>query len=104
MSRETEGVPKAVRQQVYERDGGCCRVCGRWVDTPGLHHVRYRSEGGLDVVENLITIGWTPGHDCHLPVVHADKRLWQPILLAVLEAPGVTARQMLRWHNARRAG
>jgi len=90
-------VPAKVRDYVLERDGSCCRVCGRYVDRPALHHIRYRSQGGLDVSSNLITIGWMPGHDCHIPVVHANKGLWQPILLAIADRPGVTAHAWRRW-------
>ena len=90
-------VPTKVRDYVLERDGSCCRVCGRYVENPALHHIRYRSQGGLDIPSNLITIGWLPGHDCHIPVVHANKGLWQPILLAIADRPGVTAYAWRRW-------
>lgn len=89
-----------VREEVIERDGSCCRVCGRYVETPALHHIRYRSEGGLDVPENLIVVGWMPWHDCHLNVAHANKRLWQPLLLEVARTPGVTALALRRWAGA----
>lgn len=98
---EADFVPPAVRAEVYERDG-CCRVCGQFARTPGLHHIDYRSQGGLHLLSNLITIGWTPGHDCHIPVVHANKRLWQPILRQVAITDGVTAYQLLRWYRARK--
>ncbi len=102
MSAETELealglVPADVRSYVLERDDQCCRVCGRYVETPALHHIEYRSEGGLDIPTNLITIGWLPGHDCHLSVVHANKRLWQPILHQTVIMPGTTAFQVRRW-------
>jgi len=90
-------VPSKVRDYVLDRDAQCCRVCGRFVETPALHHIRYRSQGGLDVPSNLITIGWQPGHDCHIPVVHANKGLWQPILLAIADRPGITGLQWKRW-------
>lgn len=91
-------VPSEVREFVIDRDNGRCRVCGQWAgDVPALHHIEYRSEGGLDVPSNLVTIGWLPGHDCHLPIVHRNKRLWQPILLEIAEQPGVTAFQARRW-------
>lgn len=90
-------VPADVREFVIDRDGSCCRVCGQYVEHPALHHIKYRSQGGLDVPSNLVTIGWLPGHDCHLPVVHANKRLWQPILQVVVEHPGLTAYQYRRW-------
>ena len=90
-------VPTDVREQVLDRDGSCCRVCGRYVEYPALHHIRYRSEGGPDSLDNLVTVGWLPGHDCHLSVVHANKRLWQPILLRTVESPGMTGYQVGRW-------
>lgn len=98
---EHDFVPQAVRLEVISRDGQCCRVCGRWVEQPGLHHIDYRSQGGLHVPENLITVGWLPGHDCHIPVVHSNKRLWQPVLKQLVLTPGVTGRQLLRWYAAR---
>lgn len=90
-------VPSDVRELVIERDGQCCRVCGRYVEQPALHHIQYRSQGGLDVPSNLVTIGWVPWHDCHLQVAHANKRLWQPVLEAIAERPGITAFQWRRW-------
>lgn len=98
---EHDYVPADVRAEVIARDGQCCRVCGQFVAQPGLHHIDYRSQGGLHVPENLITIGWLPFHDCHLPVVHANKRLWQPVLHQVAITDGVNARQLLRWYRAR---
>lgn len=97
---EHDRVPQTIRQQVYDRDAGCCRVCGRFVETPGLHHIMYKSQGGLDLPENLITIGWTPGHDCHLPIVHRNKTIWLPILTQVARTDGVNGLQLLRWYRA----
>jgi len=95
-------VPNKVRDYVIERDNACCRVCGRHVEYPAVHHIRYRSQGGLDVPSNLVTIGWLPGHDCHIPIVHANKGLWEPILLEIAEAhPGVTGFQWRRWAQQR---
>lgn len=97
-------VPADVREYVLDRDQGLCRVCGRYVAEPALHHVAYRSQGGLDVPSNLVTVGWLPGHDCHLSVVHRNKRLWQPILLAIVDRPGITALQWRRWAQAESLG
>jgi hypothetical protein len=93
---ELDLIPANVRSHVIERDQQCCRVCGRFVEQPGIHHIIYRSQGGLHVVENLVTIGWLPGHDCHLPVVHANKRLWQPILQHIVTRDGLNGLQVLR--------
>lgn len=97
IEKDPHTVSRDVREQVLERDNGCCRVCGRWVESPALHHIVYRSQGGPNTVDNLVTVGWAPWHDCHLPVVHANKRLWQPILQVVVAHPGVTALQVRRW-------
>jgi 5-methylcytosine-specific restriction endonuclease McrA len=93
-------VPADVREYVLDRDQHACRICGKYVTEPALHHVKYKSQGGLDVPSNLVTIGWRFGHDCHLGVAHRNKRLWQPILLAIAEDyPGVTALQWRRWNE-----
>lgn len=92
-------VPADVREFVIERDGSCCRICGRYVETPALHHVKFRSHGGLDVPSNLVTVGWLPWeHDCHVPIAHGpEARLWREILLQIADRPGVSALQARRW-------
>ena len=104
MSREDHDVPANVREAVLLRDAHTCRVCGRHTEQPALHHIEYRSEGGPNTIDNLITIGWLPGHDCHLSVVHANKKLWQPILKQIVHMPGVTAYQVRRWMLHRSPG
>ena len=39
---------------VWERDGGVCQKCGKWVE-PGTipHHIQFRSQGGGDTLDNL---------------------------------------------------
>lgn len=98
--KDPKEVPKRVREEVIERDGSCCRVCGRYVEHPALHHIMFRSQGGKNTAENLVVVGWQPGHDCHLGVVHRNKLLWQPILKLVVARPGTTAFQMRRWLKA----
>ncbi len=93
----SEAVPAPIRRLVVERDNHCCRICGQWVDVPGLHHITYRSAGGDDVPENLIVVGWTPGHDCHLPIAHGpEARLWRPILQVCTSRPELTAMAIRR--------
>lgn len=43
-----------IRQKVIDRDK-CCVLCG---ETEGLevHHIKYRSEGGTDDMNNLVTL------------------------------------------------
>jgi hypothetical protein len=111
--RETLAIPQAVRDAVDERDQLHCRVCGKWLgDRRALHHIVYggddRGMGGRRVhnVEEIVTVCWLPGdprsgmQSCH-DRVHSDKRLWQPLLLAVAQRSGVTALQLRRWIAAR---
>lgn len=65
-----------------------------------MHHIEYRSEGGLNVIENLVTVHWMYDPRCH-ELVHSSKRLWQPLLLVVVQRDGVNARQLLRWARAK---
>lgn len=53
-------IPKAVKEKVYERDGGRCIFCGR----PGLPEAHYvsRARGGLGVERNILTL-CRPCHD-----------------------------------------
>ena len=48
-----------VKQEVYERDGGCCILCGKQ-GNPEAHYIP-RSEGGLGIKENIVTLC----RDCH---------------------------------------
>lgn len=46
---------RALMLSVYERDGWRCRQCGsRRNLTP--HHISRRSQGGADVLENLVCL------------------------------------------------
>lgn len=101
-------LPSNVRDFIYERDGWddtgvACRCCGRWTDMPAIHHIVFRSQGGLDVPKNLITLaqGWggPGGHDCHLGIAHGpNARSWREIFLQVVERPELTALQWKRWN------
>jgi 5-methylcytosine-specific restriction endonuclease McrA len=59
----------ALRTACYHRDHGRCRCCGRDVVLESenlsvrahMHHIQYRSAGGADVLENVITLCWR----CH---------------------------------------
>ena len=50
---------------VYDRDGGKCFICGKYIErgTPP-HHIKYRSQGGEDVMENLVMLC----NECHRKV------------------------------------
>lgn len=92
---ETSRVPVAVRAAVLERDGSSCRICGSYVKEPAVHHIEYRSEGGPNVLGNLVTTHWMYAPACH-ERVHASKRLWQPILQEVVKHDGLTGNELLR--------
>lgn len=61
----SRGISAALRYQVLVRDGQACQVCGTAAgdkDVNGkpvrlqVHHVKPKSEGGRDVIENLQTL------------------------------------------------
>jgi len=102
---ETLAIPKAMRLEVQERDGNHCRFCGRYDENVCLHHVLYGGDVGMGArrqhhPDNLISLGWSPWHNCHW-LVHANKRLWQPIALKVVHQPGLTMLQLNRWEKRR---
>lgn len=58
---------QAVARVVRKRDGGKCQCCGK----PGSHqhHVTYRSHGGQNVPDNLVTLCVTCHQDVHAHLV-----------------------------------
>jgi 5-methylcytosine-specific restriction endonuclease McrA len=95
--REEEiSIPHATRAEIIERDASCCRMCGVFAEIPHVHHVVYRSQGGKNVAENLVSLDWK----CH-ERVHARKPLWLPILQQVALTDGVNGIQLLRWYQAK---
>jgi len=46
---------EALRHQVLRRDGWRCQACG-WISNLEVHHKDFRSHGGEDRVDNLITL------------------------------------------------
>jgi len=46
---------KKLQRRVLERDEYKCQTCGKWTEAPP-HHVRHRSQGGSDTLENLKTL------------------------------------------------
>ena len=53
-------IPTRVKNAVYERDEGCCVWCGKR-GGPNAHYIP-RSQGGLGIAENVLTLCW----ECHL--------------------------------------
>lgn len=48
-------IPKSVKERVWARDGGKCIICNNHRAMPNSHVVR-RSQGGLGVEENIVTM------------------------------------------------
>ena len=55
-----------VKREVFDRDGGCCVVCGNSYNVMPNAHFLSRSHGGLGIPENIVTLctGLTP-NQCH---------------------------------------
>jgi hypothetical protein len=55
--RATQAIPPSLRRAVLRRDNGRCRVPGcRHAVFTDVHHLQLRSEGGVNSLENLVTI------------------------------------------------
>lgn len=60
-------ISKAVKERVYERDGGRCVLCGKVVDVSNsCCHFISRARLGLGIEENILTL-------CHLCHTHLDN-------------------------------
>ena len=88
-------IPLVTRAEIIARDGHCCRLCGQWAEVH-VHHITYRSQGGKNVAENLVSLDWK----CHM-IVHGNKTLWLPILQQVAITPGVNGIALLRWYEGK---
>lgn len=57
MHRQTKAVdiPPAVKMAVWERDGRCCVLCSSPFAAPNAHYIP-RSQGGLGVEENIVSL------------------------------------------------
>lgn len=53
-------ISQEVKARVWERDKGCCIICGSPWAMPNAHYIR-RSQGGLGIEQNVVTL--CP--DCH---------------------------------------
>ncbi len=63
MHKETKAtrIPIEVKEKVFMRDRGKCVVCGE-PGTPNAHYIR-RSQGGLGIEENIVTLCPKCHHD-----------------------------------------
>ena len=49
-------ISQKVKQAVWERDGGCCVVCGNNYNVMPNGHFISRAKGGLGIEENIVTL------------------------------------------------
>lgn len=75
-STEMSAQDKAVARLA---DGNKCRCCNSRNNLQ-VHHIKYRSEGGTNDKENLITVCV----ECH-GLVHSNKKQYQPLLFELVE-------------------
>jgi 5-methylcytosine-specific restriction endonuclease McrA len=61
-------IPLEVKEAVYERDGGACIWCAKRGE-PNAHYIP-RSQGGLGIEENILTLCWP----CHMLYDQSDNR------------------------------
>lgn len=98
--KETDGgIPKLVREEVLARDRYRCRYCAG-TSFLHLHHIIYRSQGGIHEPWNLITLC-----EEHHSLMHSDKRRWMPVLQGVnylyyFSRTLLTVPQTERWLNS----
>ena len=59
---------RELHKQVLERDGWRCQVCGSMQHLQ-VHHLKFRSQAGSDVEQNLITLC----ADCHAHMHRATR-------------------------------
>ena len=73
--RETVGnmsIPKKVRDALKERANNCCEACGRH-GANNAHHRRNQSQGGQDVLSNLMLLCGSGTTGCHGKVTRSPK-------------------------------
>jgi hypothetical protein len=107
---ETVAIPDRLRKEVDERDGGFCRMCGKFLgERRAIHHIYFGGDlqgmGGRrhHALDNLVSLCWLPGDmDCHQRA-HSRKSYWQRFLTAAITAPTkTTAFQLARWEARQR--
>ena len=61
---------KELKMAIWGRDRGCCQLCYRQCIAPEYHHVIFRSQGGGDTVDNILTLCF----DCHIRGIHGGGK------------------------------
>lgn len=55
-------ISQKVKNRVWERDEGCCIICGNPQAMPNSHYIK-RSRGGLGVEQNIATMCMSCHHE-----------------------------------------
>lgn len=71
-------ISQEVKVRVWERDKGCCIICGSPIASPNAHYIR-RSQGGLGIEQNVVTLCT----DCHNEFDNGSGKYSQAIKKAV---------------------
>lgn len=88
-----------LKRECLERDDYTCRLCGSRGVALDAHHIRFRRNPDADdALWNLISLE----RRCH-DTVHANRLLpknkMQYILWKLVDEPGVTGLQLIRWEK-----
>lgn len=65
------GLGPKISKAVFRRDDWKCRKCG-FRDGLHPHHIVYKSKGGTDTMDNIITLCWRCHRDVHEHKVRLD--------------------------------
>lgn len=63
-------ISKKVKDKVWNRDNRCCIICGNPYAMPNAHFIA-RSQGGLGIEENIVTLCLK----CHHDYDNGNKRI-----------------------------
>lgn len=74
-------ISQTVKRHVYERDKGCCVLCGSPNGLPNAHYIG-RAQSGLGIEKNIVTL--CP--ECHREYDHTPaRREIKPVLREYLQ-------------------
>lgn len=84
MSKQSKAcdISKKVKDEVWERDGHRCIICGSYQAMPNAHYIA-RSHGGLGIPQNIVTLCF----ECHFDYDHTIVRAeYKNIIQAYLKS------------------
>ncbi len=77
-------IPMSVKKKVFERDNGCCVVCGNNYNVMPNAHILSRSKGGLGIETNVVTLCTRlTQNDCHYKFDNGTKKEKEYILSVI---------------------